>query len=260
MKKNLLFSGLLIALTLLLCYTLVAADAVNNKHDNMVTTNKIAIPKPETTGLSNERTITTPASRAEQLLQRMQELKSQGVACSENRVARLMCLRGLKAKQSKRFKATTKRNKAHAAAPNLLKRDFDAERPNQKWLADITYIPTCEGWLYLAVVLDLSSRRIVGWAMSESLHRQLVIDALQMAIDTRQPPPGLLHHSDRGSQYASHDYQALKRLDISQATRPVGIPRTALLPHLARHQGSLQADGAGCSLGHFATLFHHGRL
>ena len=91
-----------------------------------------------------------------------QELKSQGVACSENRVARLMRLRGVRAKQSKRFKTTTKRNKAHPAAPTLLKRNFEAERPDQKWLEDITYIATREGWLYLAAILDLYTHLIVG--------------------------------------------------------------------------------------------------
>lgn len=94
-------------------------------------------------------------------------------------------------------------------APNLLDQDFEAQQPDQKWLTDITYIPTAQGWLYLAVVLDLYSRRIVGWAMSDRLERQLVINALQMALLARRPPPGLLHHSDRGSQYASQEYQAL---------------------------------------------------
>jgi transposase InsO family protein len=124
-------------------------------------------------------------------------LKSQGVTCSENRVARLMRLRGLRAKQVRRFRATTKRNRAHRPAPNRLERDFAAERPDQKWLADITYIPTLEGWLYLAVILDLFSRRIVGWAMSERMTSDLTLRALRMAIRRRQPDPGLIHHSDR---------------------------------------------------------------
>jgi len=94
-------------------------------------------------------------------------------------------------------------------APNHLDQNFTVAGPDQKWTADMTYVATAEGWLYLAVGLDLYSRRIVGWAMSDSLQRQLVIDALQMAITTRRPAPGLRHHSDRGSQYASHDYQTL---------------------------------------------------
>lgn len=137
------------------------------------------------------------------------QLKRQGVACSENRVARLMRLRGLQAKQTKQYKATTKRNKSHPVAPNLLKRDFVAERPNQKWLSDITYIPTQEGWLYLAAVLDLFSRRIVGWAMSERMTGDLTVAALQMAIHRRRPDLDLIHHSDQGSQYTDGEYQAL---------------------------------------------------
>ena len=136
-------------------------------------------------------------------------LKKQGVVCSENRVARLMRLRGLQAKQTKRFKVTTKRNKAHPVAPNLLNRDFEANRPNQKWLTDITYILTLEGWLYLAAVLDLYSRRIIGWAMSDRMTSDLTVDALKMAIVQRQPELALLHHSDQGSQYTDGTYQAL---------------------------------------------------
>ena len=116
---------------------------------------------------------------------------------------------GLAAKQKRRFKHTTKANAAHPVAPNLLDRDFTATAPNQKWTSDITYIDTQEGWLYLAVVLDLFSRRIVGWAMSARMTSDLVLDALNMAIQHRQPPPGVLHHSDRGSQYTGRLYQQL---------------------------------------------------
>jgi putative transposase len=137
------------------------------------------------------------------------ELKEQGVACSKNRIARLMRLRGLKAKQVRCYKSTTRRNRAHRAAPNLLERDFRAERPDHKWLTDITYIPTGEGWLYLAAILDLYSRRIVGWAMAERMTSTLTISALKMAIHQRQPGDGLIHHSDQGSQYTDSTYQAL---------------------------------------------------
>jgi transposase InsO family protein len=139
------------------------------------------------------------------------ELKAQGVACSENRVARLMRLRGLRAKQVRRYKSTTKRNKKHPVAPNLLKRDFVAEWPDHKWLTDITYIPTREGWLYLAAILDLYSRQIVGWAMSERMTAALTIRALEMAIRRRRPGAGLIHHSDQGSQYTDGTYQSLLR-------------------------------------------------
>jgi putative transposase len=137
------------------------------------------------------------------------ELKAQGVVCSENRVARLMRLYHIRAKQTRRYKATTKRNKAHPVAPNLLKQDFVAERPDHKWLADITYIPTLEGWLYLAAVLDLYARRIVGWAMSDRMTGDLTLAALEMAIQRRQPGSGLIHHSDQGGQYTDSAYQAL---------------------------------------------------
>jgi putative transposase len=136
-------------------------------------------------------------------------LKAQGVACSENRVARLMRLHHIRAKQTKRYKVTTRRNKAHPVAPNLLKRNFVAQRPDQIWLADITYIPTLEGWLYLATILDLYTRRIVGWAMSDRMTSDLTISALEMAISQRQPDPGLIHHSDQGSQYTDGTYQVL---------------------------------------------------
>jgi transposase InsO family protein len=136
------------------------------------------------------------------------ELKDD-VPCSENRIARLMRLRGLRAKQSKRFRTTTKRNPKHRAAPNLLSRDFKADRPNHKWLTDITYIPTQEGWLYLAAVLDLYARRVVGWAMSDRMTSDLTLTALRMALNRRQPRLAILHHSDQGSQYTDGRYQAL---------------------------------------------------
>ena len=152
-----------------------------------------------------------------------QELKAQGIACSENRVARLMKLRGLKAKQARRYRSTTKRNRRDAVAPNLLQRDFTAERPNQKWLTDITYIPTGEGWLYLAVVLDLYGRRVVGWAMSQTMSTDLTLAALGLAIQTRKPERGVIHHSDQGSQYTALDYQAaLNARGIQASMNSVG--------------------------------------
>ncbi|MBU0704862.1 MAG: IS3 family transposase, partial [Chloroflexi bacterium] len=151
------------------------------------------------------------------------ELEKQGVDCSENRVARLMRLRGLRAKQTKQYKTTTKRNKSDPVAPNLLKRNFVAERPNQKWLTDITCIPTQEGWLYLATVLDLYGRRIVGWAMLDRMTSDLTIGALKMAIRQRQPDLDLIHHSDQGSQYIAGVYQALlKDHDIQVSMNSVG--------------------------------------
>ena len=127
--------------------------------------------------------------------------------CSEKRIARLMRLSQLYAVTSKRFVVTTDSNHALPIAENLLDREFSVPTPNARWSADITYIWTAEGWLYLAVVLDLFSRRVVGWAMGETLERSLVLVALDMALTGRQPAAGLLCHSDRGSQYASGDYQ-----------------------------------------------------
>ena len=114
-------------------------------------------------------------------------------------------------KRNKKFKATTDSNHSFNIAPNLLNRDFFADRPNQKWAGDISYVWTQEGWLYLAVILDLHSRRVIGWAVSNRMKRDLAIRALNMAIALRRPPKGCIHHTDRGSQYCSHDYQKLLR-------------------------------------------------
>jgi putative transposase len=116
---------------------------------------------------------------------------------------------GIIAKMKKRFKVTTKANPKAIPAPNLLQQDFTAEKPNQRWVADFTYVATQEGWLYVATVLDLFSRRIVGLAMSDRMTTDLVSNALQQALTHRQPPANLIHHSDRGCQYTSNDFQAL---------------------------------------------------
>jgi len=136
------------------------------------------------------------------------ELNAKGVACSRHRVARLMQQNGWQAKQ-KRRKWVRTTDSAHdlPIAPNLLNREFEAESPNQKWGTDISYIPTDEGWLYVATVMDLFSRRIVGWSMQADMSTSLVLNALDMATRTRKPKAGLLHHSDRGSQYCSRLYQ-----------------------------------------------------
>jgi putative transposase len=138
------------------------------------------------------------------------DLRERGLRCSRKRVARLMREEGVRAKQSRKFRPlTTDSRHTMPIAPNVLDRNFEASSPNQAWVADITYIPTREGWLYLAVILDLFSRAVVGWAMDARCSRGLVIRALQMALVRRRPSPGLVHHSDRGSQYASADYRAL---------------------------------------------------
>jgi transposase InsO family protein len=137
------------------------------------------------------------------------ELKAQGVRTARKRVARLMRQAQLCARARRRSVRTTDSRHTEPIAPNLLSRRFEAEAPNQVWVADITYLPTREGWLYLAVVLDLFARRVVGWSMQPTLERGLVLAALTHALERRQPQPDLLHHSDRGSQYASSEYQAL---------------------------------------------------
>jgi transposase InsO family protein len=138
-----------------------------------------------------------------------QVLQKEGVRCGRKRVARLMREAGLRARQKRRYKVTTQSNHHLPVAPNLLDQTFTAERPDAIWLSDITYIATAEGWLYLAVVLDLYSRMIVGWSMQPALARHLPLATLQMALRQRQPKAGWLHHSDQGSQYASADYQQL---------------------------------------------------
>jgi transposase InsO family protein len=133
-----------------------------------------------------------------------------GIRCGRKRVVRLMQALGLQAKRHRKQKpSTTKSDPTARFAPNLLNRDFTASRPNTKWVTDITAIPTAEGWLYLAVVLDLFSRMVVGWAMDSTENEHLVTMAFQMALARRHPQAGLLHHSDRGSEYTSWGYQAL---------------------------------------------------
>lgn len=140
-----------------------------------------------------------------------EELKELGVDVGHRRVGRLMRENGICVVRTRKHKVTTDSNHRFNIAPNLLDRDFAADRPNQKWAGDISYIWTREGWLYLAVILDLHSRRVVGWAVSNRLKRDLAIRALDMAIALRKPPPGCIHHTDRGSQYCSHDYQKILR-------------------------------------------------
>jgi transposase InsO family protein len=134
-------------------------------------------------------------------------LAAAGHHVGKKRVARLMRAANITVRRRRRFVRTTDSNHANPIAPNVLNRDFTTDAPNKAWVTDITYIPTREGWLYLAVILDLFSRRVVGWAMAATMEKSLVLDALKMALRQRQPPASLTHHSDRGSQYASADYR-----------------------------------------------------
>jgi transposase InsO family protein len=137
------------------------------------------------------------------------ELEARGRDCCVNTVAKLMRDNDIRAKTARKFRQTTDSNHDLPVADNLLDRHFDPASPNESWVADITYIPTREGWLYLAAVEDLYSRRVVGWSMADHLQSRLVVDALELAVQRRLPDEGLLAHSDRGSQYASEHYQLL---------------------------------------------------
>jgi len=139
------------------------------------------------------------------------ELEKDGFSCGENRVARLMKQHYIRAKTKRRYRITTDSKHNYPIVKDLVKRQFIVPSPNRVWASDITYVRTDEGWLYLAVVMDLYSRRIVGWSMKDRLHRQLVIDAFEQAVGRRNPPKGLIFHSDHGSQYASHEFRALVR-------------------------------------------------
>src|SRR5205807_8868947 len=144
---------------------------------------------------------------------------ARGHECSENTVAELMREHGIRAKAPRRFVRTTDSNHRLPVAQNILDRDFEPDGPNEVWVADVTYIPTREGWLYLAVVEDLFSRRVVGWSMDATMTSRLVVDALEMARARRlegSSPSGLVAHSDRGSQYASEHYQ--RRLSEERIT------------------------------------------
>jgi transposase InsO family protein len=141
------------------------------------------------------------------------DLRDMGIRCSKKRVERLMREMGLRARHKRKFKVTTNSNHNYPIAPNLLNRQFKVDAPNKVWVSDITYIRTFEGWLYLATVMDLFSRKIVGWAMSKHIDATLAITALKMAIKRRRPPKGLMHHSDQGVQYASTDYQEVLKVN-----------------------------------------------
>lgn len=138
-------------------------------------------------------------------------LRNEGQAVGRHRVARLMRLHGLRACYRRRYRSSTQSQHLHPVAPNLLQREFQPQRPDQVWAGDITYIATAEGWLYLAVLMDLYSRRIIGWSMQPRLHGRLTEEALGMALSQRRWTESVLHHTDRGVQYAAMHYQSLLR-------------------------------------------------
>jgi len=151
------------------------------------------------------------------------ELAANGRQVGRKRVVRLMQAEGLKARPRRRFKRTTDSNHRNSIAPDLVLQHFDAPAPNRVWVGDITYVWTLEGWTYLAVLVDLYSRRVVGWALRKSLNRELAIAALKQALLRRKPEPGLIHHSDRGCQYASNEYrELLKRHNVRPSMGAAG--------------------------------------
>lgn len=136
-------------------------------------------------------------------------LKVKGVACGKHRVARLRKVNGIESKRRRRFKVTTRSKNTVWIAPNRLNRCFSVAKPNKVWAGDVTFVETRNGWLYLAVLLDLYSRKVIGWAMSNKNNKKLVVNALEMALARRKPQSEILHHSDRGSIYGSDDYQKM---------------------------------------------------
>ena len=151
------------------------------------------------------------------------ELLAQGIACGRHRVARLRRLASIEARRKLRFRITTQSRQSQPVVPNLLQQRFEVARPNRVWVGDITFIPTRQGWLYLAMLLDLFGRRVVGWSMRHLLDTKLVLDALTMALRTRRPKPGLIHHTDQGRQYVIGAYtQLLKAHGLRQSMSSKG--------------------------------------
>jgi len=134
-------------------------------------------------------------------------LRGLGIFCGKHRVARLRRIHGIEARRKRRFRVTTNSRNTEAVAPNVLNRCFRVEKPNRIWIGDVTFIATRSGWVYLAVLLDLYSRKVIGWSMSERIDKRLVLDALEMALMCRQPGSEVLHHTDRGSIYACDEYR-----------------------------------------------------
>lgn len=159
--------------------------------------------------LTRIQTVHARAREAYGVVKTVRALRAEGQMYGHNRVARLRSLHGIVPKRTRRFRLSYAARNSDPAAPNLLDRHFTVDRPNRVWVGDITFIPTREGWLYLAVLLDLYSRKVVGWAMSDRQNRPLANDALVMAIARRNPKPGLIHHTDQGILYASASYRTI---------------------------------------------------
>lgn len=196
------------------------------------------------------------------------QLQQEGLACSRKRVIRLMRRAELCAKRQRCFRRTTQRDPTHRAAPNRLEQNFAATQPDQVWLADITYIRTAEGWLYLAAVMDLYSRRILGWAMASHMTDALTQQALTMALERRRVNPRqLIHHSDRGSQYTSTHYQALlnrHQIQVSMSgtgncydNAPMESFFSLLKTELVHHERYATRQAARTSLFDYIEVFYN---
>jgi putative transposase len=200
------------------------------------------------------------------------ELVARGHGCCVNLVAKLMRQAGIAAKTKRKFRQTTDSNHSMPVAENVLDRQFEPEEPNARWCADITYIPTREGWLYLAVVEDLFSRRVVGWSMSETMTSRLVVDALEMALARRSVLKGssssaLVAHSDRGSQYASEHYQRRlkeERIECSMSRRgecwdnaPMESFFASLKKELVHHEDYATREQARASIFEYIEAFYN---
>jgi transposase InsO family protein len=195
------------------------------------------------------------------------ELKAKGVPIGKKRVERLMSERGLRGRSKRRFVRTTDSKHEQPIAPNVLDRKFETNAPNKAWVGDVTYVWTAEGWLYLAVLLDLFSRRVVGWATSDTNDRQLALAALEQALNGRQPHSGLVQHTDRGSPYASEDYRAvLARWGIVASMSRTGdcydnaVAESffaSLKAEWVDHEDYPTRDTAAASLGEYIDRFYN---
>jgi len=194
-------------------------------------------------------------------------LKARGIRCGLNRVARLMKEAGIRSKVKRKFKATTNSKHDHPIAPNLLNQDFKTYSPDAIWVSDITYIWTDEGWLYLATTMDLFSRAIVGWAMDSRMKSDLVVSALDMALNARMPARGLIHHSDRGVQYAAKPFQELLTANgiVCSMSRKGNCYDNAvqesfyhtLKTELVHHEHYLTRDQARASIFDYIEVFYN---
>jgi len=195
------------------------------------------------------------------------ELSARGVACCVNTVAKVMRAGGIRAKTSRRFVRTTDSRHHLPVAANVLGRDFAPAGPNEKWCADFTYVPTLEGWLFLALVVDLFSRRIVGWAMAATMTSRLVVDALDMAVARRGPAAGLVAHSDRGSQYASEHYRRVLSAEgmtcsmsgVGQCWDNAVVESTfgSLKRELVHHESYATREEARASIFEYVEVFYN---